>query len=155
MDLSLVGSIPTPIGVERGDGYIKALKGAKLTLRHRTATLSPRARALLAECCESEGLPCAVPPFLAIHETTDPAAFLLLRPVLTASETTLRVTLARDQVRIHPARLRAAGAPGGAILSIRVSSVSIQGWGSALVLHMGLPIKRRGDHQDDLEEKNT
>lgn len=152
MDVSLIRSIPTPINIAEVHGYTKAVKDAKFSAMHTMAKVSRRAKDLLAECCENENLPSPVPNHLEIHEATESAAFILLKPVMEPNDYTIPVSVSGGQVRVELRKLldiKKIRTLSGHRLVIPISSVTIQGWGSGLVLHMGaldwVPIKKRGE----------
>jgi hypothetical protein len=163
MDASEIKSVPTPVNVAWVHEYTKAVKDAKLSAQFTMAKVSRKGRDLLAECCENENLPSPVPNFLEINDAVESGAFVLLKPVMVESDYTIPVTVAKGSVSIDLAKLlkvKMITTVNDTRLVIPLSSVTIDGWGSALVLHMGaldwVPIKRKqattkavDDHLDE------
>lgn len=161
MDVTVIKAIPKPVNVREAHGYRVPVKNAKLSGIGNILKASRVAKDLLAECCEAENLPAPVPNFLEIHDSSESGTLILAKPVMAENDFTIPVTVAKGEVKVDLFQFLLAKkvkTVHGTRLVIPISSTTIPGWGSALVLHMGalewVPIKRRGE-EDDLKEKNT
>lgn len=139
MDVSLIRAIPTPVNLGKVHGYIKAVKDAHLLVEGASAELSEQGQRLLAECCADEGLPSPVPLFLALHAASESATFLL-KPVMRRDPFTIPATLSDGRVQVDLGQILTAlqiEPSESTRIRIPISAVVIEGWGSALVLHVG------------------
>lgn len=154
MDVPKFAAIPVPVTIATVRTYPKAVKEAKLSAQFTMATVSTKAKDLLADCCAEAHLATPVPAFLEIHAAKEDPSYLLLKPTMTASDATIPVTVQKRRVAVNLAKLLTLlglQTVRGTRLVIPVSTVTIAGWGPALVLHMGAlqwrPVTaRKGPH---------
>jgi hypothetical protein len=142
---------PKPLALANIQTYSRSVKAAQINLRFNTGTLSRKALDLLAECCQAERLPATVPNYLEIHELGDTMAYVLAKPTMIASESTIPLTETKEDVRVDLTKLLAAQEitpVPGARMVIPVESVNLPDWGAGLVIHFQraetVPIRRRG-----------